>query len=199
MYDLTTERSFDSQATLVIDVLGSFCWYVIHGCLYNPALSKVRSTGAGIKCLYCITHPESSQSQSNIMSTNWRKLDFQITRVILWKVHYLGYIVLHDRSSQTDATAVANCCFFLSINTCSTLIGGLPWWLSGLRHCYWLLTVSHHWGPVLMVEWSKALRYWLLTVSHHWGPALMVEWFKTLLLTAPCLSPLRACPDGWVV
>ena len=26
---------------------------VIHGCLYNQALADVRSTGAGIKSLYC--------------------------------------------------------------------------------------------------------------------------------------------------
>ena len=24
-----------------------------HGCLYNQAFADVRSTGAGIKCLYC--------------------------------------------------------------------------------------------------------------------------------------------------
>ena len=53
---------------------------------------------------------------------------------------------------------------------------GLPWWPRGLMHCHWLLAVSHHWGPVLMAEWSNAL--WL---------------------TACCLSPLRACPDGCVV
>ena len=54
-YDLTTERSFDSQATWVIDVLGISIWHVIHGFLYNQALADVRSTGAGIKCLYCMT------------------------------------------------------------------------------------------------------------------------------------------------
>ena len=53
---------------------------------------------------------------------------------------------------------------------------GLPWWLSCLRCCHWLLTVSHHWGPALMAVWSKVLP-----------------------LTASCLSPLRACPNGWVV
>ena len=26
---------------------------VIHGCLYNQAMTDIRSTGAGIKCLYC--------------------------------------------------------------------------------------------------------------------------------------------------
>ena len=30
-----------------------FLWHVIHGCLYNQALADVRSTDAGIKCLYC--------------------------------------------------------------------------------------------------------------------------------------------------
>ena len=28
------------------------------------------------------------------------------------------------------------------------------------------------------------------------GPALMAEWSRALPLTACCLSPLRACPDG---
>ena len=47
----STERSFNSHATWVIDWL--FCWHVIHGCLYNQALADVRSTGSGITCLYC--------------------------------------------------------------------------------------------------------------------------------------------------
>ena len=50
MDDLKTERTFDSQSTWVIDVLGLF---FIHGCLYNQALADVRSTCARIKCLYC--------------------------------------------------------------------------------------------------------------------------------------------------
>ena len=42
-------------------VLGHWCawlilWRVIGGCLYNQALADVRSTGAGSKCLYCISH-----------------------------------------------------------------------------------------------------------------------------------------------
>ena len=45
---LTTECSFDSQTMWVIYVLG-----VIHWCLYNQALEDVRSTGVGIKILYC--------------------------------------------------------------------------------------------------------------------------------------------------
>ena len=47
--DLTNKRSFDSEATSVIDVLGSFFCHFIHGCLYNQALTDVRSTGLGIK------------------------------------------------------------------------------------------------------------------------------------------------------
>ena len=31
-----------------------FFWYVINSCLYNVALADFRSTGVGIKCLYCI-------------------------------------------------------------------------------------------------------------------------------------------------
>ena len=46
--DLTTERSFDSQATWVIDELFLFYLHAIHGRLYNQALADVRSTGAGI-------------------------------------------------------------------------------------------------------------------------------------------------------
>ena len=52
MDDLTTDCSFDSQAMWVIDVLGLF-FDVINGCLYDKALAVVRSTGAGIKYLYC--------------------------------------------------------------------------------------------------------------------------------------------------
>ena len=33
--------------------LAHFSWFVTHGFLYNQALENVRSTGAGIKCLYC--------------------------------------------------------------------------------------------------------------------------------------------------
>ena len=40
------------NATWVINVLGLLFWLVTHGCLFNRALADVRSTGAGIKCLY---------------------------------------------------------------------------------------------------------------------------------------------------
>ena len=30
-------------------------WHVIYRCLYNQALADVRSTGAGIKYIFCIT------------------------------------------------------------------------------------------------------------------------------------------------
>ena len=57
MYDLTTERSIDSQAMWFIDVLGfNFHWHGIHWCLYNHALADILSTGAGIECLYCIAY-----------------------------------------------------------------------------------------------------------------------------------------------
>ena len=49
---LTTERSFVSQATWVIDVLGLFFCHDINGCLYDQALAGVRLTGAGIRCPY---------------------------------------------------------------------------------------------------------------------------------------------------
>ena len=52
MGELTLGRNFDSQATWVIDVLGFFSCYP-WVCLHNQALADVRSTGAGIKCLYC--------------------------------------------------------------------------------------------------------------------------------------------------
>ena len=53
MDDLTTERSFDLQATWVIDVFGLCLWHVIHSSLYNQSLTDVLWTGTGIKCLYC--------------------------------------------------------------------------------------------------------------------------------------------------
>ena len=58
---------------------------------------------------------------------------------------------------------------------CSLLTAeGLPWWLSGLRYYHRLLT-THRLGPALMAEWSQVLPQ----TAHY--------------------SPLRACPDGWVV
>ena len=50
--DLTTERSFESQATWVIDVFGLIL-HIIHVSLYNQALVDARLNGAGIKCMYC--------------------------------------------------------------------------------------------------------------------------------------------------
>ena len=40
MNNLTTEFSFDSQATLVIDVIGLFFLHVIHWCFYDQALEE---------------------------------------------------------------------------------------------------------------------------------------------------------------
>ena len=54
--DLTTENSFHSQATWIIDMLVLFIWHVSNWCFYNRALADVRSTGEGIKCLYCSIH-----------------------------------------------------------------------------------------------------------------------------------------------
>ena len=52
MDGLTTESSFDSQATSVINEHGLlfFIRHVIHGCLFNQALADVLSTSARIKC-----------------------------------------------------------------------------------------------------------------------------------------------------
>ena len=52
MDDLTTERSFDSQATWAIEVLG-LSFDISSMGVYNQALADVRSTDAGIICLYC--------------------------------------------------------------------------------------------------------------------------------------------------
>ena len=49
--DLNVERSFDTQASRVIDVHGLF-FEVIHGCICNQALADVQLFGAGIKYLY---------------------------------------------------------------------------------------------------------------------------------------------------
>ena len=54
MDDLTTERSFDSQAALVIDMLGLFFDTLSMGVCTTRRLADVRSTGAGIKWLYYI-------------------------------------------------------------------------------------------------------------------------------------------------
>ena len=44
--DLTTERSIDSEARQVLDMLGLFPRHVNRGCLYNQALADVQLTGA---------------------------------------------------------------------------------------------------------------------------------------------------------
>ena len=51
---LTTERDFGSQATQVIDVRDLSFGHVVHGCVHNLVLADVRTTAAGIKCLYCM-------------------------------------------------------------------------------------------------------------------------------------------------
>ena len=56
MDDLTTERSFDSQGKWVVNVLGLFLLTCYPWVFAQPALTDVRSTGAGIKCLYCKWH-----------------------------------------------------------------------------------------------------------------------------------------------
>ena len=52
MDDLTTERTFNSHATWVIDVLNLF-FDVFHGCLRNQSLEVL--TSVEIECLYCST------------------------------------------------------------------------------------------------------------------------------------------------
>ena len=69
MDDLITERYFDSQAMSVIDVLGFF-WHVIHEGSYSRAVADVRSTGVGIKCLYCTTHTDSPAEHGGPMITS---------------------------------------------------------------------------------------------------------------------------------
>ena len=56
MADLTTERSFDSQATCVIDAFGLFFDLLSMGVCtarHWQTSADVRSTDAGTKCLYC--------------------------------------------------------------------------------------------------------------------------------------------------
>ena len=57
MCDVTTEPSFVSQAMCVIDVFA----YYLNRCprvFFNQALADVRSTGAGIKYLHCLSSSE---------------------------------------------------------------------------------------------------------------------------------------------
>ena len=49
MDDLTTERSFDKQATSVIDVRGFFL--KLHMGVYTDYVADVQSNGGEIKCL----------------------------------------------------------------------------------------------------------------------------------------------------
>ena len=53
MDELTTECNLICKLRGSFVRLGLFSLDVSHGCLYNGALVDVRSTGAGIKCLYC--------------------------------------------------------------------------------------------------------------------------------------------------
>ena len=52
MDDLTTERRVDGQLCGPFMCLAYFSCHVIQRCLYKQALADVRSTGAGIRCLY---------------------------------------------------------------------------------------------------------------------------------------------------
>ena len=54
MDDLTNESSFDSKGTWAIYVLGLFFLTCYTLEFHNQALADVRSTGSGIKCLYCM-------------------------------------------------------------------------------------------------------------------------------------------------
>ena len=56
---VTTERSFDSETTWVVDVLGVFfdVLYMYTNVCKNKALVDVCSTVVGMKCLYCICCP----------------------------------------------------------------------------------------------------------------------------------------------
>ena len=54
MDDPTTERSFDSQATWVIDGLGLFFDMLSMDVCTIKALTDDRSTGVGNLCMYCI-------------------------------------------------------------------------------------------------------------------------------------------------
>ena len=58
MDDLSTERRFDPQALWAIAVICDFLSYdmIIYRFLYKKALTDVRSIGAGIKSLYCISN-----------------------------------------------------------------------------------------------------------------------------------------------
>ena len=78
MDNLTTERSFDSQATYFIDALGLFFFgHVIHGWLSNQALVVAQSTDAGIKC--------------TVLSITLSTILVNINHII---VHYL-YLQIH--------------------------------------------------------------------------------------------------------
>ena len=64
--DLITIHTFDLQSTWVIDMFRLSCLYVIRGCLYDQAVADVRSTSAGIKCLYC-----TAQSACAVINSTW--------------------------------------------------------------------------------------------------------------------------------
>ena len=81
MDDLTTERSFDSQAMCVIDVLG---------CLYNQALADVRSTGAGTKCLYCMFKGEILITALPLWLPVKFRIDFKILLMVLKAINGLA-------------------------------------------------------------------------------------------------------------
>ena len=64
MDDLTLNLALISKLRGSLVCSAYFLWHVIHGCLYNQALAGARSTGAGIKYLYCSYHVESSEARS---------------------------------------------------------------------------------------------------------------------------------------
>ena len=44
----------DLQIECSFNVFGLFHWHVIYGCSYTQAPADLWSTGAGIRCLYCM-------------------------------------------------------------------------------------------------------------------------------------------------
>ena len=65
MDDLTTERSFDSQATCVMHVLG-LSFDMFSTSFNNKALVDVRLTGAEIKCRYCSANLNNIDARGDI-------------------------------------------------------------------------------------------------------------------------------------
>ena len=67
--------------------------YVIRGWLYDQALADVRSTGAGIKCLYCTSEPTNDSFVIHSQSVDVK--DMHVVVIEILAIRKMGQATSH--------------------------------------------------------------------------------------------------------